>query len=174
MADVREKEMQTMKEMVDMAVGIPQFTYAMMVPDAPRPAGEYAAVKCTESLNPCGADETSYVTVNGQDMFRSKGIRVLTFYVLFSREGDEYINFDNAFVRPDVIAFMKANGFAVMGKQPLSLATIQMETNWESRAGVKIQFNVLRETSSPIGTMSNASVGGKFYDGNSVVTIKVN
>lgn len=171
MADVRELEIQAMKEMVDMAVGIPLFTYEMLQ-NAPRPVGEYAAVKCTESLNPCGADETRYITKNGVDLFTSRGIRVLTFYVLFSREGEEYINFDNAFVRPDVIAFMKAKKFAVMGKQPLSLATIQMETNWESRAGVKIQFNVLRTTESPIGTMDNAIVGGKFYDGNTVVTIK--
>jgi len=170
MADVRKVEIQKMKEMVDMAVGIPQFTYEMLQ-NAPRPTGEYAAVKCTESMNPCGADETKYTTENGIDYFSSVGIRVLTFYVLFSREGEEYINFDNAFVRPDVIAFMKANGFAVMGKQPLSLATIQMETNWESRAGIKIQFNVKRVTKSPFGTMSNAVVGGKFYDGNSVVEI---
>lgn len=173
MADVRAIEMQSMKEMVDMAVGIPLFTYEMLQ-NAPRPIGEYAAVKCMESLNPCGADETKYITVDDIDYFTSVGIRVLTFYVLFSREGDEYINFDNAFVRPDVIAFMKAKNFAVMGKQPLSLATIQMETNWEARAGIKIQFNVKRTTKSPIGTMSNAFVGGEFYDGNTVVTIKGN
>lgn len=167
---VDEIEMQSMKELVDLAVGIPLFTYEMLQ-NAPRPTGEYAAVKCKSSINPCGADETSIVTVGGVDKFRSVGVRVLTFYVLFSREGQEYIDFDNAFVRPDVKAFMKQKKFCVLGKQALSLATIQMETNWEPRQGIQIQINVLRETLSDIGTMSNANVGGKFYDGNTVVTI---
>ncbi|WJN64311.1 putative tail completion protein [Erwinia phage Orgeat] len=168
--DINDKEIQAMKEIVDVAVGIPLFTYEMQQ-NAPRPQGEYAAVKCYSSSNP-GYDETRIVDVNGADMFRTRGIRILTFYILFSRDGQEYIDFDNSFYRPDVQAKMREHGFAALGKEALNLATVQLETNWEPRNGVKMQFNVLREQVSPIGSMANAVVGGKFIDGDQVIEIK--
>ncbi|AEJ81448.1 tail completion [Erwinia phage vB_EamM-Y2] len=168
--DINDKEIQAMKEIVDVAVGIPLFTYEMQQ-NAPRPQGEYAAVKCYSSSNP-GYDETRIVDINGADMFRTRGIRILTFYILFSRDGQEYIDFDNSFYRPDVQAKMREHGFAALGKEALNLATVQLETNWEPRNGVKMQFNVLREQISPIGSMANAVVGGKFIDGDQVIEIK--
>ncbi|QIS79319.1 tail completion [Pantoea phage vB_PagM_SSEM1] len=168
--DINDKEIQAMKEIVDVAVGIPLFTYEMQQ-NAPRPQGEYAAVKCYSSSNP-GYDETRIVAINGEDMFRTRGIRILTFYILFSRDGQEYIDFDNSFYRPDVQAKMREHGFAALGKEALNLATVQLETNWEPRNGVKMQFNVLREQISPIGSMANAVVGGKFIDGDQVIEIK--
>ncbi|WJN63760.1 putative tail completion protein [Erwinia phage Fougasse] len=168
--DINDKEIQAMKEIVDVAVGIPLFTYEMQQ-NAPRPQGEYAAVKCYSSSNP-GYDETRIVDINGADMFRTRGIRILTFYILFSRDGQEYIDFDNSFYRPDVQAKMREHGFAALGKEALNLATVQLETNWEPRNGVKMQFNVLREQVSPIGSMANAVVGGKFIDGDQVIEIK--
>lgn len=169
--DVRATEIQSMKEFVDLAVGIPQFTYEMQMVDAPRPSGEYGAVKCVSSVNP-GCDETSIVNVNGQDMFRTLGVRILTFQIVFSRVGDEYIKFDNSYYRPDILAFMRARKFAALGKQALNLASITLETNWEFRQGIVAQYNVLREDLSPVGIMDNASVGGKFIDGDQVITIK--
>lgn len=168
--DIRDKEIQAMKEIVDVAVGIPLFTYEMQH-NAPRPQGEYAAVKCLSSSNP-GYDETRIVVINGEDMFRTRGVRILTFYILFSRDGQEYIDFDNSFYRPDVQAKMREHGFAALGKEALNLATVQLETNWEPRNGVKMQFNVLREQISQIGSMANAVVGGKFIDGDQVIEIK--
>lgn len=168
--DINDKEIQAMKEIVDVAVGIPLFTYEMQQ-NAPRPQGEYAAVKCYSSSNP-GYDETRIVAINGEDMFRTRGIRILTFYILFSRDGQEYIDFDNSFYRPDVQAKMREHGFAALGKEALNLATVQLETNWEPRNGVKMQFNVLREQISQIGSMANAVVGGKFIDGDQVIEIK--
>ena len=168
--DIRQEEIQAMKEIVDTCVGIPLFTYEMQV-NAPRPTGEYAAIKCISSLNP-GYDESKIVEVNGVEKFRTRGIRVLTFMILFSREGDEFISFDNSFYRPDVHAAMRARGFAAMGKTTLDLSSITLETNWEFRQGIKMQFNIIRESYSDIGIMDNASVGGKFIDGNQVVTIK--
>jgi len=35
-----------------------------------------------------------------------------------------------------------------------------------------MQFNVLREDLAPVGIMDNAIVGGKFIDGDKVITIK--
>lgn len=168
--DIRKEEIQAMKEIVDVCVGIPLFTYEMQL-NAPRPVGEYAAIKCLSSLNP-GFDESKIVEVNGQDMYRTRGIRILTFAIMFSREGDEFIKFDNSFYRPDVQAKLKQMGFAALGKTTLDLASITLETNWEPRQAVKMQFNIIREDLSPIGTMSNAHVDGKFIDGNNVITIK--
>lgn len=168
--DVQDVEIQSMKEIVDLCVGIPLFTYEMQQ-NAQRPEGPYAAIKCTSSFNP-GMDETAIIDVNGQEMFRSKGIRILTFQIMFSREGQEYIDFDNAFFRPDVLAFCKQRKFAALGKEALNLSSIVLETNWEVRQAVRMQFNVLREQLSPIGTMSYAHVGGKFIDGNQVINVQ--
>ena len=96
----------------------------------------------------------------------------LTFYILFSREGDEFIKFDNSFYRQDVQAKLKQTGFAALGKTTLDLSSVTLETNWEIRQGVKMQFNILREDISPIDVMTGASVGGKFIDGDQVITIK--
>lgn len=168
--DVNKEEIQIMKELVDLCVGIPLFTYEMQQ-NAERPSGEYAAIKCVSSLNP-GFDESRIVEVNGVDVYRTRGIRVLTFAILFSREGDEFIKFDNSFYRPDVQAFMKQRKFAALGKTPLDLASMTFETNWEFRQGIKMQFNVIRESVSQIGVMSDARVDGEFIDGNQVIVIK--
>lgn len=168
--DIRKEELQAMKEIVDVCVGIPQFTYEMQL-NAPRPQGDYAAIKCVSSLNP-GYDENKIIEIGGVDHYRTRGIRILTFYILFSREGDEFIKFDNSFYRPDVQAKLKQTGFAALGKTTLDLSSVTLETNWEIRQGVKMQFNILREDISPIDVMTGASVGGKFIDGDQVITIK--
>ncbi|HEI0612408.1 TPA: hypothetical protein SIF59_004291 [Escherichia coli] len=171
--DVSQVEIQSMKEIVDQCVGIPLFTYEMQI-NADRPEGPYAAIKCVSSVNPGFDEQTILDNPDGSQSFRTRGIRILTFYILFSRDGQEYIDFDNSYYRPDVLAKCKSVKFAAMGKEALNLATIQLETNWEVRRGVKVQFNVLREQISPIGIMSNAYVGGTFHDGDKVITIKGN
>lgn len=169
--DIRREEMQAIKDIVDICVGIPRFTYEMQI-NAARPEGEYAAVKCVSSLNP-GFDETKIVVdKDGEEKFITTGIRILTFQILFSREGDEFIKFDNSFYRPDVQAFMKQVRFAALGKTTLNLASLTLETNWEVRQGVQMQFNVLRKDIASVGVMDNAHVGGKFIDGDQVINIK--
>lgn len=168
--DIREEELQAMKRIVDTCVGIPRFTYEMQK-NAPRPVGEYAAIKCLSSVNP-GYDESKIVNPAGADLWRTRGIRILTFQIIFSREGDEFIKFDNSFYRPDVLQKLKEEKFAAMGKESLDLASVVLETNWEARQAVKMQFNIVRESFSPIGTMEDAFVGGKFYDGNQVIETK--
>lgn len=171
--DVQALEMQSIKAIVDQAVGINRFSYEMLE-NAPRPPGDYAGIKCLSSLNP-GFDEITILdNEDGTQSFRTRGIRILTFQIIFSRDGQEYINFDNAFYRPDVRAKLRELKFAALGKTTLNLATVQMETNWEVRKAVKMEFNVLREQISPIGIMSDAYVGGEFYDGNTAITIKGN
>lgn len=167
---IYDDDIQAMKDIVDVCVGIPRFSYEMQV-NAPRPADNYAAIKCISSENP-GFDETKIETRNGEEVFVTKGIRILTFYILFSRRGSEYVKFDNSFYRPDVLAILKKKGFATLDKKPLNLASLTLETNWEFREGIQIKFNVLREDVMNIGTMSNAHVGGIFYDGNEPIIIK--
>ncbi|AWN08640.1 tail completion [Erwinia phage Faunus] len=164
----REDDIQAMKEIVDQAVKIPLFTYEMQL-NAQRPSGEYAAVKWLSSVNP-GFDECSIVTdSDGVEYFRTLGIRVLTFHIIFSRDGQEYVDYDNSYYRPDVQAVMRKHGFAAMGKEALNLATTQFETNWEVRQAIKVQFNVKREQITPVDVMENAIVGGLFYDGQTVI-----
>ena len=59
-----------------------------------------------------------------------------------------------------------------MDKKPLNLASLVLETNWEFRQAVQMQFNVLREELSPIGVMSGAVVGGVFIDGDQVIQVE--
>jgi len=168
--DVQRAEIQAMKEIVDVCVGIPLFTYEMQL-NAERPKGNYAAVRCLSSENP-GFDEQRIIEdADGNPIFRTRGIRILTFQIVFSRDGQEYIDFDNSFYRPDVQAKLREHKFAALGKEPLDLATTQFETNWEVRKAVKMQFNVLREQTSAIGIMSGAKVSGEFYDGNSSIKL---
>lgn len=169
--DVQEAEIQAMKKIVDQCVRIPKFTYKMQT-NAPRPEGEYAAVRCLSSKNP-GFDENRIITLSdGTERFRTRGVRILTFQIVFSRDGQEYIDFDNSFYRPDVQAVLRQHKFAAMAKTTLDLATTQFETNWEVRKAVKMQFNVVREQISEIGIMNNAIVGGEFHEGEIVTVIK--
>lgn len=167
---IYDDDIQAMKDIVDVCVGIPRFSYEMQL-NAPRPADNYAAIKCASSVNP-GFDETHIEVRNGEEVFVTRGIRILTFYILFSRRGSEYVKFDNSFFRPDVLAMLKSKGFAALDKTQLNLASTTLETNWEFREGIQMKFNVLREDVMPIGTMSDASVGGIFYDGNEPILIK--
>lgn len=158
--DVQKQEIQAMKEIVDVCVGIPLFTYEMQV-NAPRPDGVYAAIKCLSSTNP-GFDEQRQTEKDGQLIFVTRGIRILKFQIMFSRDGQEYIDFDNSFYRQDVQAKLKEHGFAALGKEALDLATTQFETNWEIRKAVTMEFNVLREQHSPIGLMTDAVIDSTF------------
>lgn len=171
MIDVRESEIQAMKNIVDKCVGIPRFTYEMQTPDAPRPKGEYAAIKCLSSMNP-GYDEVRMEEEGGRLFQKTVGLRVLSFAIVFSRVGDEYIKFDNSFYRPDVLALLRQVGFAALAKSPLDLASVVLETNWEFRQAIKMQFNVLREERFEIDEMSGAHVAGSFIDGNQVIHSK--
>lgn len=169
--DVQEIEIQAMKKIVDQCVGIPLFTYKMQE-QAPRPHGEYAAVRCLSSLNP-GFDKVEQIEENGEDFFVTTGIRILTFQIIFSRDGQEYIDFDNSFYRPDVNAVLRQHKFAAMAKTTLDLATTQFETNWEVRKAVKMQFNVLRKQITKVNShMASAHVVGDFHEGELVTHVK--
>jgi len=162
--DIQDTELQGMLEIVDKAVGIERFAYPMYL-NAPRPPVEnYAAVRCRLSVNP-GLDERKYTqNDDGTLTFKTMGIRILTFDILFVREGNEVVDFDNSFYRPDVKALMKRHGFAgPLLKMPTSLSNINLETNWEIRRGITCQFNVRRIQESIIGSISEVKVNGELF-----------
>lgn len=163
--DIQAKEMLAIKKIVDVAVGIPKFTYDAQI-NAPRPSGNYAVVKCLDSFNPAFDEIKVGTNELGQTTYTTVGVRVLTFDILFNRDGQEYIDFDNSFYRPDVQAECKKHKMFPLGKEPLRLASLTLETNWEVRKGIRIQFNVMRTQTSTVGTMSGADINGEFYDGN--------
>ncbi|MBG6242986.1 MAG: hypothetical protein EKE20_14710 [Candidatus Symbiopectobacterium sp. Dall1.0] len=167
--DILKNEILAVMDIVDVAVGIDKFTYPMYV-NAKRPEGNYAAVRCASSKNP-GFDSQRVVS-NPDDsdclLFITEGIRILTFDVLFSREGDEVVKFDNAFYRPDVHAVMAKHKFAALNKYPTELKNISLETNWEIRTGITVEFNVIRKDISKVDEMTNAKVSGIFVDDNKI------
>jgi hypothetical protein len=163
-------EVEALKKIVDVAVRIPRFTYEMQE-NAPRPKGNYAAIKYLKSENP-GFDEID-VTDNedGTQTMKTVGIRIITAQIMFMRDGEEYINFDNAFYREDVKAVLRELGMAALDKETLNLATLQYETNWEVRKAVKMRFSIIRTQESTIHRMDGATILGEFYDGkNSIKT----
>lgn len=172
MPDIQRNEIIGMMEIVDQAVRIPRFAYPMYQ-GAPRPPIEnYAAVRCKHSLNP-GYDKQEYIECEGGLIFRTVGIRILTFDIMFIRDGNEIVDFDNAFYRPDVKAVMRKHGFAgPLLKSPTNLNNTDLETNWEIRKGITCQFNVIRSQESKIDRMSDAKVGGLFIADNKQIKIK--
>lgn len=155
-------EVEALKQIVDVAVRIPRFTYEMQK-NAPRPTGNYAAVRYLKSENP-GFDEIKIVdNDDGTQTMTSVGIRIITAQIMFLRDGEEYINFDNAFYREDVKAVLKQFGMTALDKEVLNLATLQYETNWEVRKAVKMHFGIIRTQESTIERMDGAKVLGKLY-----------
>ncbi|MFZ4217059.1 phage neck terminator protein [Enterobacter ludwigii] len=159
-----------MLEIVNKAVGIPNFAFPMYV-NAPRPpADNYAAVRCKNSHNP-GFDEVRHIDKGGKLLLRTSGVRILTFDILFVREGNEIVNFDNAFFRPDVKSLMRLYGFAgPLFKGATNLSNADLESNWEIRRGITCEFNVLRTQTTEITSMSDAQVRGTMFSDNKIYT----
>lgn len=64
---IYDDDIQAMKDIVDVCVGVSLFSYEMQV-NAPRPSENYAAIKCVSSVNP-GFDETRIEVRNGEEVF---------------------------------------------------------------------------------------------------------
>ncbi|QFG06683.1 tail completion [Proteus phage Myduc] len=170
--DIQKEELLAIKKIVDQAVGIPNFSYEAQL-NAPRPSGNYAVIKCLESMNPAFDEIKIGSNEKGETTYTTVGIRVLTFDIMFNRDGQEYIDFDNSFYRPDVQAVCKKYKMFPLGKEPLKLASLTLETNWEVRKGIRMQFNVKREQMSVVGTMSGADIRGEFFDGNTSEEVNI-
>lgn len=157
------------QKIVDSAVGIPRFAYPANN-NAKRPSGEYATVK--QILDRAiGFDETTYYNdaLTGKVMMKVVGIRIVEYAVLFSRDDEEVIKFDQGLYLPTAQAAWKAFGHVVMWKERIDNKTTLLETNWETRAGLLLRCNVKRVLISEVGDIAHviadgtATVDGKPY-----------
>lgn len=156
-------DLRVVQKMIDMAVGIPRFTYQMNR-NAKRPDGEYAVIRLVNTKNP-GYDKLEYIDSPFGVVQRTTGIRILTIDVLFSRDDVEADKFNNSFYRPDIREYLDLEGYALMTAAPLVIKDVKLDTDWEPRTGVTITLSTIRTNDADVGTIEKVSIGGKFNEG---------
>jgi len=127
-------------KIVDQAVCRQKYTFPMMQ-NAPRPEGDYASAKLLKIV-PLGVDYEDVVKSGVTVKRVVRGMRELVFYVLFSRTEDEYMLFHSAFDRQDVKDACNKYGLGFQSIEVAELESTTLETDWESRRGFKVTFNV--------------------------------
>lgn len=161
------------QKIVDSAVGIPKFAYPANN-NAKRPTGEYATVK--QILDRAiGFDETTHYkdAQTGKLMQKVVGIRVVEYAVLFSRDDEEVIRFDQGLYTPSAQEAWKAFGHVVMWKERIDNKTTLLETNWETRAGLLLRCNVKRVLITEIGQIAHVIAEGSFTEGGKSYPLKI-
>lgn len=167
-------DLRVMQTMVDMAVGVPRFTYQMNR-NAPRPEGPYAVIRLRKTTKP-GYDKIEYIEGPFGMVQRTKGIRLLEFDLLFSRDDEEIDTFNNSFYRPDIREYLHKQGYALMSSAPLQIKDTKLETDWEVRTGVSITVSVVRTSDVDIDQIKVVEIDGDVYEGSHayhVGTIKI-
>lgn len=158
------EDLRIMQQVIDMAVGIPKYTYQMNK-NAPRPNGDYAAV-LLKKVKPEGKDTLTYFDDPLQGLVqRSVGLRTLEFYVLFSRDNVEVEKFNNAFYRPDIRQFLDVRGYALMERYPLETRDKKFETDWEVRTGLTVLVSTVRITDTVITPIEVVEIDGIYNEG---------
>ncbi|MGL4483430.1 MAG: phage neck terminator protein [Anaerovoracaceae bacterium] len=156
-------DLRVIQKMVDLAVGIPRFTYQMNR-NADRPQGTYAAIRLSRTTNP-GYDKKEYIEKDGKLFYKTTGVRLLDIDVLFSRDDVEADDFCNSFSRPDIREFLESNGYALMSGLPIYIKDRKFETDWEMRNGVTIQLSTVRTQTTEINTIKAVEINGKYNEG---------
>lgn len=167
-------DVQKVQKIIDQCVLKPRYSYPMFK-NAPRPPVDaYAAVRPMGTYSP-GFDE--YENLYDQDtdefVFRTRGIRILSFDVLFSRDDVDADFFNNSFYRPDVLDIMKAQGMVLLNKGPLQVKTLALESQWEVRTGVRLDFNVIRIQETRIPRIAQAIIDGEYQVEDVVVPVHI-
>lgn len=167
-------DVQNVQKIIDQCVLKPKYSYPMFK-NAPRPAVEaYAAVRPISTLSP-GYDEyeNDYDEATDEFVFRTKGIRILTFEVLFSRDDVDADFFNNSFYRQDVLDLMKKLGMVLINKFPLNVRTLALESQWEVRTGVRLDFNVIRIQETRTPRIIEAEINGEYQVEDVVVPVHI-
>lgn len=167
-------DVQNVQKIVDQCLLKPRYTYPMFK-NAPRPPVDaYAAVRPMGTFSP-GYDEYQNVYDEETDefVFTTKGFRILSFDVLFSRDDVDIDFFNNSFYRPDVLDLMKSLGMMLLNKGPLQVRTVSLESQWEVRTGVRLDFNVLRIQETRIPRIVEAEINGEHQVENVVVPVHI-
>lgn len=156
-----------MQRIIDKALGKPKYSYQMNR-NAPQPKAAFAAVKLFSSTN-IGYDKREYIEDDLGFFFRTTGIRVLEFDVMFSHDSDNDADtFDSSFYRPDVLKVAQENGLALLGKRSLSNKDKVFETDWAVRTAIRVTANVIRIQDSPIEYFTAVSITGEYNEGSMV------
>lgn len=165
-------DVMSVQKLVDTALDKPRYTYPMFK-NAQRPANDYAGVRLLTTLNP-GTDKAEVVAnKDGTHSYKTTGIRVLVFEVMFSRGDEEADRFNNAFQRPDVLELMRKSGYALMSRRSLDVKTLALETEWEVRAAIEVVVNTIRTQTSTIEVIDGLEISGDVIDADKTTQMKL-
>lgn len=158
-----DMDVQNLQKIIDTGLLKPRYSYPMFK-NAPRPPVDaYAAVRMMGTFSP-GYDqvENEYDEVNDDFIFRTRGLRILSFDVLFSRDDVDVDFFNNCFYRPDVLAVCKALGMSLITKHPIHVKTLTLESQWEVRTAIRLDFSVIRVQETRTNRITQATMMGTF------------
>ena len=138
-----------------------------MFKNAPRPPVDaYAAVRLMGTYSP-GYDQVDniYDSVADEFVFTTRGFRILSFDVLFSRDDVDVDFLNNSFYRPDVLDLMKKLGMVLISKGPIKVKTLTHESQWEVRTAIRLDFNVIRTQVTRIPRIVTVELNGDIVQG---------
>lgn len=161
-----DTDVQKVQKIIDQCVLKPRYSYPMFK-NAPRPPVDaYAAVRLMGTYSP-GYDEVlnKFDEVKDEFVFTTKGIRILSFDVLFSRDDVDVDFLNNSFYRPDVLDLMKKLGMVLISKGPILVKTLTLESQWEVRTAIRLDFNVIRIQETRIPRIVKVEIDGKYQEG---------
>lgn len=167
-------DVQKVQKIVDQCLLKPRYSYPMFK-NAPRPPVDaYAAVRPMGTYSP-GFDEYEnwYDKDTDEFVFKTRGIRILSFDVLFSRDDVDIDFFNNSFYRQDVLDLMKKEGMVLFNKGPLVVRTLALESQWEVRTGVRLDFNVIRIQETRTPRIVEAEINGEYQIEDVVIPIHI-
>ena len=169
-----QTDVDLIKDLVDLAVGVDNYSYPMQK-NAPRPPTDnYAGIKFLSNDKQC-TDEYSYDNnVNQRDIdMNTVGMRILKFDVLFCRDDVRAEMLQNCLYRPDIQEFMWKNKLGIMSITKLDNDSLTLETNWEVRTGFRLEINLLRRTTTTITTIEEANITGIHFEDDFLLDLSV-
>ena len=165
-------DVQRVQKIIDQCVLKPKYSYPMFK-NAPRPPVDaYAAVRLMGTYSP-GYDQVNndYDPVADEFVFTTRGIRILSFDVLFSRDDVDVDFLNNSFYRPDVLDLMRKLQMVLITKGPILVKTLTLESQWELRTAIRLDFNVIRKQVTRIPRIVEADIGGSYQEGGRTTVI---
>lgn len=163
------EDITTMQKIVDLALGKPKYTFKMNR-NAPQPDKAFAAVRLYKQVNP-GYDKREYIEDELGYFFRTTGLRILHFDILFSHDDDDINVFEASFYRPDIHELAKCRGMTLLRKSLLDNRDKAFETDWAVRTGIRVEATTIYQQDTPIQFFDAVSIEGKFNEGNKVYPI---
>lgn len=167
-------DVQKVQKIIDQCVLKPRYSYPMFK-NAPRPpVAAYAAVRLMGTYSP-GYDEVEnkYDVATDEFIFTTKGFRILSFDVLFSRDDVDVDFLNNSFYRPDVLEIMRKLGMVLISKGPINVKTLTLESQWEVRTAIRLDFNVIRMQTTRIPRIVQAVITGEYQESETTVPMLI-